>query len=82
MAAGQALHERLHPLPLAPPSWPRARSVVLLVGDGLGLTTATAARLLKGQRRAQLGEDSNLSWDLFPAVALAKVSTQEGFQEH
>lgn len=44
-----------------------------MVGDGMSLTTATAARILRGQRRGQTGEDTDLAWDTFPAVALAKV---------
>lgn len=50
------------------------RSIILVVGDGMSLTTATAARILRGQRRGQSGEDTDLVWDTFPAVALAKVS--------
>lgn len=50
------------------------RNVILVVGDGMSLTTATAARILRGQRRGQSGEDTDLAWDTFPAVALAKVS--------
>lgn len=51
-----------------------AKNVVLLVGDGLGLATLTAARIFKGQRQGQPGESSHLAWEKFPAVALAKVS--------
>lgn len=50
-----------------------ARSVILLVGDGMGLATITAARILKGQRQGQTGEEAVLGWDKFPATALAKV---------
>ncbi|KAG8265006.1 hypothetical protein J6590_104718, partial [Homalodisca vitripennis] len=49
-----------------------AINVVLLVGDGLGLATLTAARIFKGQRQAQPGESSHLAWEKFSAVALAK----------
>ncbi|KAG8255789.1 hypothetical protein J6590_084471 [Homalodisca vitripennis] len=52
-----------------------ARSVILMVGDGMGLATVTAARILKGQRLGQTGEDTNLAWDKFPATALAKVTS-------
>lgn len=50
------------------------RNIILVVGDGMSLTTATAARILRGQRRGQSGEDTDLAWDTFPAIALAKVS--------
>uniref|UniRef100_A0A2A4ITJ3 alkaline phosphatase n=1 Tax=Heliothis virescens TaxID=7102 RepID=A0A2A4ITJ3_HELVI len=52
---------------------PVAKNVILVVGDGMSLTTATAARILRGQRRGQSGEDTDLAWDTFPAVALAKT---------
>lgn len=52
---------------------PSAKNVVFLVGDGLGISTLTAARILKGQRLGQTGEETYLAWDEFPALALAKV---------
>ncbi|KAJ8881718.1 hypothetical protein PR048_018204 [Dryococelus australis] len=57
------------------PPTERARNVVLVVGDGLGLPTLAATRLLRGQKEGNLGEDTWLAWDRFPALALAKVST-------
>ncbi|KAG8319011.1 hypothetical protein J6590_100481 [Homalodisca vitripennis] len=51
-----------------------ARNVVLMVGGGMGLPTVTAARLFRGQRQGKLGEDTELAWDQFPAVALTKVT--------
>lgn len=51
-----------------------ARGVVLFVGDGMGMSTLTAARILSGQRRGNPGEEAQLVWDSFPAVALARVS--------
>ncbi|CAH1636525.1 unnamed protein product [Spodoptera littoralis] len=38
---------------------PVAKNVILVVGDGMSLTTATAARILRGQRRGQSGEDTD-----------------------
>lgn len=52
---------------------PHAKNVILFVGDGMGVATATAARILRGQRLGKKGEDHELAWDSFPAVALAKV---------
>ncbi|XP_072384783.1 alkaline phosphatase-like [Diabrotica undecimpunctata] len=52
---------------------PFAKNVVLFVGDGMGVATATAARILRGQRLGKRGEDHDLAWDSFPAVALAKT---------
>ncbi|XP_011336534.1 alkaline phosphatase isoform X2 [Ooceraea biroi] len=50
-----------------------ARGVVLFVGDGMGMSTLTAARILSGQRRGNPGEEVQLAWDSFPAVALART---------
>jgi len=61
-----------------PPSG-MARSVVLFVGDGMGMSTLTAARILAGQRHGNPGEETQLAWESFPAVALARVSTQIAF---
>lgn len=53
---------------------PHAKNVILFVGDGMGVATVTAARILRGQRLGKKGEDHELAWDAFPAVAFAKVS--------
>lgn len=52
---------------------PHAKNVLLFVGDGMGISTVTAARILSGQRLGRKGEDHELAWDTFPAVAFAKV---------
>ncbi|KAG5344042.1 PPBT protein, partial [Acromyrmex heyeri] len=54
-----------------------ARGVVLFVGDGMGMSTLTAARILAGQRHGNPGEETQLAWESFPAVALARVSTRK-----
>lgn len=56
-----------------------ARGVVLFVGDGMGMSTLTAARILSGQRHGNPGEETQLAWDSFPAVALARVSARTEF---
>ncbi|OAD61882.1 Alkaline phosphatase, tissue-nonspecific isozyme [Eufriesea mexicana] len=53
-----------------------ARGVVLFVGDGMGMSTLTAARILSGQRHGNTGEETQLAWDSFPAVALARTATK------
>ena len=53
----------------------KAKNVILLVADGLGVTTNTAARVYKGQRHGQTGEEASLAWDNFPALAMTKVSS-------
>ena len=53
---------------------PVARNVILFVGDGMGLATITASRILRGQREGHPGEETRLAWEHFPAVSLARVS--------
>lgn len=50
-----------------------ARNIILFIGDGMGLTTVTAARILRGQQNGQTGEENELAFDKFQHVALAKV---------
>ena len=49
------------------------RNVVLFVGDGMGVSTVTAARILDGQNRGLSGEENYLSFERFPHVALVKT---------
>ena len=49
------------------------RGVILFVGDGMGLSTVTAARILDGQNRGEPGEENYLSFEKFPNVALVKT---------
>jgi len=51
----------------------RAKNAILFVGDGMGISTVTAARILEGQLRGESGEENQLSFDRFPDVALIKV---------
>jgi alkaline phosphatase len=51
----------------------KAKNVILFVGDGMGVSTVTAARILEGQLKGMMGEENNLSFDLFPYTGLAKT---------
>lgn len=51
----------------------RAKNIILFVGDGMGVSTVTAARILEGQLKGMQGEENNLSFDLFPYTGLAKT---------
>ena len=44
-----------------------------MLGDGMGMSTVTAARILRGQLDGKTGEETVLSWEAFPHVALSKV---------
>jgi hypothetical protein len=67
-----------HPTAVEGPQRPdaissRAKNAILFVGDGMGISTVTAARILEGQLRGESGEENQLSFDRFPDVALIKV---------
>ena len=57
----------------AAPARGPARNVILFVGDGMGVATVTAARILDGQNRGQPGEENFLAFERFPHVALVKT---------
>jgi len=50
-----------------------AKNVILLIGDGMGVSTLTAARILEGQKRGESGEENRLSFEDFPFSALSKT---------
>ena len=52
-----------------------AKSAILFLGDGMGITTITATRFLDGQQKGNTGEENILSWEVFPWSALAKTYT-------
>lgn len=51
----------------------KARNVILFIGDGMGIPTITAARILEGQRRGEGGEENRLAFEELPYLALAKT---------
>jgi len=51
----------------------QARNVILFVGDGMGISTVTAARILAGQRAGGSGEDHQLAFETLPFLALSKT---------
>lgn len=44
-----------------------AKNVIMFLGDGMGISTVSAARMLLG------GEEQNLSFEKFPHFGLSKV---------
>ena len=51
----------------------RAQNVILFIGDGMGISTVTAARIFDGQARGLDGEAHSLSFEKFPQLALVKT---------
>ncbi|KAJ8320704.1 hypothetical protein KUTeg_002291, partial [Tegillarca granosa] len=52
-----------------------AKNVILFIGDGMGISTITAARILRGQQQGNSGEETVLEFEKFPNLALAKTYT-------
>ncbi|MBN7796151.1 alkaline phosphatase [Parahaliea mediterranea] len=50
-----------------------AKNVILFVGDGMGVSTLTAARIRAGQLQGQSGEEGLLSFEQYPHTALVKT---------
>ncbi|XP_036374766.1 intestinal-type alkaline phosphatase [Megalops cyprinoides] len=55
------------------PNLHRAKNLILFLGDGMGVSTVTAARILKGQMAGKTGEETVLAMDTFPYLALSKT---------
>jgi alkaline phosphatase len=51
----------------------RAKNVILFIGDGMGPSTVTAARIFAGQQKGLAGEEYSLSFERFPHLALVKT---------
>lgn len=58
---------------VADPDQGRKRNVILFLGDGMGVSTVTAARIFAGQLKGDSGEENLLSFETFPHVALIKT---------
>ncbi len=65
--------DRLENLPVQTASAGQAKNVILFVGDGMGLSTVTTARILEGQKKGLLGEENSLSFDNFAYTGLSKT---------
>lgn len=50
-----------------------AKNVIIMLGDGMSLSTITASRMYRGQKRGESGEESKLFFEDFPFVGLSKV---------
>ena len=51
----------------------RAKNVILFIGDGMGVSTLTAARIFEGQQRGADGASNSLSFETFPNLALVRT---------
>ncbi len=51
----------------------QAKNVILFIGDGMGVSTLTAARIREGQLAGKTGEENFLSFETFPYSGLSKT---------
>lgn len=68
--AKEEIHERVN---AKPPRNRRVKNAIIFLGDGMGVSTITASRILKGQLRFQSGEEESLEFDKFPYSAMIKT---------
>ncbi|NXT21847.1 PPBI1 phosphatase, partial [Syrrhaptes paradoxus] len=71
----EGARKRLESALVLQPAAQRAKNIILFLGDGMGLSTMSAARIYKGQLAGGSGEESVLAMETFPHVALAKTYT-------
>ncbi|HSH54606.1 MAG TPA: alkaline phosphatase, partial [Methylotenera sp.] len=50
-----------------------AKNVILFLGDGMGVSTITAARIFEGQQQGRDGERNLLSFEKLPYLAMSKT---------
>jgi hypothetical protein len=67
------LHPSLQSRANVIPNVSTAKNVILFIGDGMGITTVTAARIFDGQSKGMLGEENVLPFENFPNLALIKT---------
>ena len=56
---------------------PRAKNVILFIGDGMGISTITAARIYAGQAKGLDGESYRLAMEQLPYSAFSKTYTHD-----
>jgi len=56
---------------------PEARNVILFIGDGMGVSTVTAARIYAGQKRGLNGESHKLDMEQLPYAALSRTYSHD-----
>lgn len=55
------------------PNTRHAKNVILFLGDGMGVSTVTAARIFEGQSKNQDGERNKLAFEKLPYIAMSKT---------
>lgn len=65
----QAVQQKAQTTPIKTP----AKNIILFIGDGMGVSTVTATRILDGQNKGMSGEENVLSFEQMPHLALSKT---------
>ncbi|XP_062136039.1 membrane-bound alkaline phosphatase-like [Drosophila sulfurigaster albostrigata] len=68
-----AYEELAKRLELPQPNANKAKNIIFFLGDGMSLSTVAAARILKGQRQGNTGEESSLSFERFSHSGLSRT---------
>ncbi len=55
----------------------QAKNLILFIGDGMGVSTITGARIYAGQKRGLDGESYRLAMETLPNVALSKTYSDD-----
>jgi alkaline phosphatase len=56
---------------------PKAKNVIIFVGDGMGISTITAGRIYAGQKRGLDGESYKLTMETLPHMALSRTYSHD-----
>ena len=59
---------------LLDPNKRMAKNIILVIGDGMSLSTNTAGRIFKGQSKGRDGVSAQLSWETFPHIGQVSLS--------
>ena len=68
----------LHLQKTAKPIIKPAKNVIVFIGDGMGMSTVSAARIYNAQNRQLKGNDAYLNFESMPHVGLSRVSSLKG----
>ncbi len=59
------------------PNTHRAKNIILFIGDGMGITTVTAARIYGGQKAGHDGASNKLAFEQLPYSALSRTYSSD-----
>ncbi|UDF04998.1 alkaline phosphatase [Asticcacaulis sp. AND118] len=61
------------------PNTKKARNIILFIGDGMGVSSVTAGRILAGQNRGRDGASYRLTFESLPYTGLSKTYSADKF---